>query len=174
MDFIMSNQNLLIMAQYNIWATARLTQSLQLITSEDFHRDVGLFFNSIAGTLNHLLLGEHYLWFSRFKEGTSPTIALDTILHLDKNTLLNEFNLKSQNWIDFIQQLDDERLKGQLTYRRVNGEQLTLPFAATLMHVFNHGTHHRGQITTALTMMGYPCPELDLVYMLAEQARTQS
>ena len=170
----MSNQNLLIMAQYNIWATARLTHSLQPISGEDFHKDLGLFFKSIAGTLNHLLLGEHYLWFSRFKEGTSPTIALDTILHSDKNTLLNELNLKSQNWIDFIQQLDDERLKGQLTYRRVNGEQLTLPFAATLMHVFNHGTHHRGQITAALTMMGYPCPELDLVYMLAEQARTQS
>jgi uncharacterized damage-inducible protein DinB len=46
-----------------------------------------------------------------------------------------------------------------------------LPFAATLAHVFNHSTHHRGQITAALTAMGQPAPELDMVYML--QAENQ-
>ena len=47
----------------------------------------------------------------------------------------------------------------------------TLPFGATLAHVFNHNTHHRGQITAALTAMGQPAPELDMVYML--QAENQ-
>lgn len=42
----------------------------------------------------------------------------------------------------------------------------------TLGHVFNHGTHHRGQISAALTSLGQPAPELDLVTMLqGEQAR---
>lgn len=48
---------------------------------------------------------------------------------------------------------------------------MCLPYYATLTHVFTHGVHHRGQITTALTAMGYECPEIDLVYMLAENAR---
>ena len=44
--------------------------------------------------------------------------------------------------------------------------------ASTLAHVFNHGTHHRRQITAAITTMGQACPELDLVWMLqAESAR---
>ncbi len=47
----------------------------------------------------------------------------------------------------------------------------SLTFAATLAHVFNHSTHHRGQITAALTAMGQPAPELDMVYML--QAENQ-
>ena len=42
----------------------------------------------------------------------------------------------------------------------------SLPFAATLWHVFNHSTQHRGQITAALTAMGQPAPEFDMVYML--------
>mgnify|MGYP003483959232 FL=1 len=49
--------------------------------------------------------------------------------------------------------------------------ELTLPYSATLLHIFNHGTHHRGQITAALTSLGYSCPELDLVYMLIEQQK---
>ena len=164
----MDKKMLLIMAEYNIWATSRLIQSLESIRDEDFYKDVGLYFKSIAGTLNHLLVGEHYLWYSRFKDGVSPQIALDTMIHTEKEALLNELKQKSVNWISFIDQIDDTTLSGNLTYKRVSGQELTLPYAATLMHVFNHGTHHRGQITAAVTALGYPCPELDVVYMLIE------
>jgi uncharacterized damage-inducible protein DinB len=58
-----------------------------------------------------------------------------------------------------------------LSYTTMRGQPATLPFAATLAHVFNHGTHHRGQITAALTALGRPSPELDLVYCLQEEAR---
>ena len=54
----------------------------------------------------------------------------------------------------------------------MRGQAVSLPFSATLAHVFNHGTHHRGQISAALTAMGWRSPEPDLVYMLQqEQAR---
>lgn len=167
----MTKENLLLLAHYNIWATYRLVQHLKNVSDDDFHKDISLFFKSISGTLNHLLLGEHYLWYSRFNDGISPSIALDTIVHYDKTQLLNELQSKSKHWINFIQDLDESRLVGDLSYQRSNGEALCLPFTATLMHVFNHGTHHRGQITAALTALGYDCPELDLVYMLAEQSR---
>ena len=56
--------------------------------------------------------------------------------------------------------------------RRRERSRLGLPFALTLSHVFNHGTHHRAQITAAVTAMGHVCPELDLVWMLqAENAQ---
>ena len=46
------------------------------------------------------------------------------------------------------------------------------PIAATLAHVFNHGTHHRGQITAAITALGHRCPEIDLAWMLQAEAKT--
>ena len=165
----MNKNDLLTLAEYNIWATNRLIQSLESISDDDFYKDVGLYFKSIAGTLNHLLLGEHYLWYPRFKEGISPQIVLDTIIHTEKAALMSELQLKAINWISFINQMDEEMLSENLTYKRVSGQELTLPYTKTLMHVFNHGTHHRGQITAALTILGYECPELDLVYMLVEQ-----
>ena len=43
-------------------------------------------------------------------------------------------------------------------------------FAAALVHVFNHATHHRGQITAAVTTLGHRCPVLDMVFMLQQEA----
>lgn len=167
----MNKSTFQLLAQYNIWATSRLAQHLEKMTDEDFHQDIGLYFKSISGTLNHLLLGEHELWYSRFKYGTSPLMPLDRILHTDKKQLLDDLVEKSKNWIKFIEQLDESKLTENLSYQRASGQAMTLPYAATLMHVFNHGTHHRGQVTAAVTHLGYECPELDLVYMLAERER---
>lgn len=165
----MNKEILINLAQYNIWATKRLCENLKNVSDEDFYKDVGLYFKSIFGTMNHLLLGEHYLWYPRFAEGISPAHKLTDIIEAEKEACLKHLQLKSQRWIPFIEELDSERFNGNLSYTRVNGEKLSLPFMPTLMHVFNHGTHHRGQITAALTALGYECPELDLVYMLAEQ-----
>ena len=72
-------------------------------------------------------------------------------------------------WLPLLEIWPEHRLHGQLSYHRVAGGESSLPFAATLQHVFNHGTHHRGQITAALTMLGQPAPEIDLVYMLLQE-----
>lgn len=161
--------NILLMAKYNVWATHRLVASLDVVSDEHFYQDVALYFKSIFGTLNHMLLGEHYLWYSRFAGHDSPKVALDHIVHEHRKDLLNALESKSKNWIHFINQLDVALLQGDLSYQRVSGQSITLPYAATLIHVFNHSTHHRGQITAAMTALGYICPELDLVYMLIEQ-----
>jgi uncharacterized damage-inducible protein DinB len=47
---------------------------------------------------------------------------------------------------------------------------MSMPFAATLAHVFNHGTHHRGQASAGLTVLGQEAPVMDLLWMLREQA----
>lgn len=162
-------ESLQLLARYNIWATTKLSQSLANVTDADFYRDSGLFFQSIFGTLNHLLLGEHELWFSRFAKGYFPTLQLNSIVEQDRHILIQTLQEKALNWITFLNDLDPQDLAGNLNYQTSTGQPKSLPYAATLVHVFNHGTHHRGQISAALTAMGYACPELDLVYMLVEE-----
>lgn len=162
-----------LMARYNVWATRKLNQTLKNISDEDFYADCGLYFKSIFGTLNHLLVAEHHLWFSRFALGQSPRMKLDTIVERNKLLLLQELETKATSWLDFLKQVNIENFKGDLDYQTSTGKQTSLPYAATLLHVFNHGTHHRGQITAALTSLGYACPELDLVYVLIEEKLTQ-
>ncbi|OTG80138.1 damage-inducible protein DinB [Acinetobacter sp. ANC 5054] len=165
----MELDNLILMARYNSWAIQRLNLILDQVIDEDFYRDNGLFFRSIFGTLNHLLVGEHALWFSRFSLGHSPQMALNSIIEQDRYALTQTLLEKSYHWQDYLHKLDPTLLSGLFHYQTSTGQDISVPFASTLLHVFNHGTHHRGQITAALTAMGYECPELDLIFMLRNE-----
>lgn len=160
-----------LLTRYNIWATHRLLEAVEKLSDEDYRRDVGLFFKSIHGTLSHLLVGEHMIWYPRFARGESPKLALDAEIEPVRERLAQALRGSSANWKPLIESWPAERFEGALAYTTTKGQALSLPFSATLTHVFNHGTHHRGQITAALTMLGQPCPVLDLVYMLQEEGK---
>lgn len=159
------------LARYNVWATARLLDAVALLPEADYRRDVGLFFRSIHGTLNHLLVAEHRVWFPRFAAGISPQARLNEEVEPDRARLAEQLLDGAANWQPLIAGWPAARFDGLLRYTTLRGQQVTLPFAATLAHVFNHGTHHRGQVTAALTALGQPSPELDLVYLLQEESR---
>ncbi|CAM5784956.1 DinB family protein [Rhizobacter fulvus] len=159
------------LARYNAWATRKLFEHVDALPEADYRRDCGLFFKSVHGTLNHLLVGEHAIWYPRFAEGVSNQLALNAELEADRGRLRGRLLDAAPRWVALIATLDDERFDGTLDYTTTRGVAQSLPFAAALGHVFNHGTHHRGQITAAITAMGQPCPEIDLVWMLqAERA----
>jgi uncharacterized damage-inducible protein DinB len=159
------------LARYNVWATKRLLKACEPLTDEQYRRDVGLFFKSIHGTLNHLLVGEHLLWYSRFAKGISPKLMLGMEAEPDRERLAQALRGGAANWQPLIESWPVERFESKLAYSTTNGQALSLPFAATFAHVFNHGTHHRGQITAALTMLGQAVPALDLVAMLQEESK---
>jgi uncharacterized damage-inducible protein DinB len=160
-----------ILARYNVWATQRLLDAVNLLDDATYRKDVGLFFKSIHGTLNHLLVGEHLVWYPRFAKGISPKLTLDMEAEPVRERLAQALKGGAANWQPLIESWPAERFDGKLSYTTMRGQNVSLPFAATLAHVLNHGSHHRGQITAALTALGQPCPELDLVYMLQEESR---
>lgn len=159
------------LARYSAWATARLLGAVDAVSDADYRRDLGLFFQSIHGTLNHLLVGEHLLWFVRFSGGSSPQIALDAEAEPDRQMLSRRLREGTTRWEPLIASWPADRWNGTLDYTTTKGEAASLPFAATLAHVFNHATHHRGQITAALTALGQPCPVLDFVYYLRDLSK---
>lgn len=162
------------LARYNVWATDRLLTAVAPLSDADYRRDTGLFFKSVHRTLNHLLVGEHLLWLRRFGEGVSPSVALDAEVEPDRATLAQRLREGVARWEPLIRSWPAERFATTLHYTTMRGTPAALPFAATLAHVFNHGTHHRGQITAVLTAQGQPAPELDLVYFLqAQQAASR-
>ena len=160
----------IVLARYGAWATARLYEHVDRLTDDEYRRDASLFFGSVHRTLNHLLVAEH-LWYPRFAEGVSNRIALDTELEADRAALKRRLLEDGSRWGPRVMTWPEARYAGTLDYTTTKGVPASLPFAATLAHVFNHGTHHRGQVSAALTAMGQEAPVMDLVAMLvAEQA----
>ena len=165
----------LLLARYNLWATERLLNKHVLeLTEAAYRRDCGLFFLSVHGTLNHLLVAERLLWFERFESGVSPKRALDEQVETARRQVIARLMDGARQWAPLIESWPESRYAGTLDYVTTKGVPLSLPFAATLTHVFNHGTHHRGQITAAITSMGHACPEIDLVWMLQEEAKARA
>ncbi|QXL84378.1 DinB family protein [Comamonas sp. NLF-1-9] len=160
------------LARYNVWASTRLLDAVAPLDEADYRRDMGLFFKSIHGSLNHLLVAEHLLWWGRIAEGVSLKVALDGEAEPDRARLAQRLLQGAARWQPLIESWPASRFDGRFNYTTMGGEPVSLPFAATLAHVFNHGTHHRGQITAALTALGQRCPELDMAYMLQEESPT--
>jgi uncharacterized damage-inducible protein DinB len=165
-----AHQHFALLARYNAWATRRLLDAVAPLPEADYRRDMGLFFKSMHGTLNHLLVGEHLLWFRRFAHGESPRLELDAEVEPDRARLAERLRDGAAAWVPLIAGWPATRFDGTLDYVTTRGRALSLPFAPTLTHVFNHGTHHRGQISAALTALGCAAPVLDLVFQLQEEA----
>ena len=116
-----------LLARYNAWATARLLQAVARLPEADYRRDVGLCFKSIHGTLNHLLVGEHLLWFVRFDEGGSPRMALDTEVERDRARLDTRLREGAARWEPLISRWPAERWERPLDYTTTQGALASLP-----------------------------------------------
>ncbi len=163
--------HLLTLARYHVWATQRLSEHIARLSENDYRRDVGLFSKSVHGTLNHLLVGEHLLWYRRFTEGNSPAAELNEEIEMDRATLAKRQAAAAAAWTSMIEGLSDKRLNGALTYSTSRGKNVSMPFVPALIHVFKHATHHRGQIAAALSIMGESSPDLDLIDFLQKEAQ---
>jgi uncharacterized damage-inducible protein DinB len=154
------------MARYHGWATERLLHSVDALPEQAYRQSCGLFFRSIHGTLNHLLLTDSEIWYPRFAGRSSSSMALDAELESDRAALAARLAGAAAQWSGYVESLSETGLAGDLHYTMTTGQKRALPMPAALLHVFNHATHHRGQISAAISMLGFEYPPLDLPYLI--------
>jgi uncharacterized damage-inducible protein DinB len=149
---------------YNRWANHKLYEAVAQLSDSQYRADRGAFFKSVHGTLNHLLVTDR-IWLQRFTgEGDVPD-RLDAILFEDFAALRQARVAEDARIVTYVDDLDDQRLAGIISYRRVSGpERFEQPLAPALGHLFNHQTHHRGQVHALLTGLVNDAPELDLLF----------
>ncbi|HUN44598.1 MAG TPA: DinB family protein [Acetobacteraceae bacterium] len=152
-------------AAYNRWANRRLYDEAAGLPDDARKRDLGLFFKSLHGTLNHLLVADR-VWLRRLTgEGPEPA-RLNEILFEDFGALRDARQSEDARIIRFIGSLAEDDFAATFEYRTLAGKAYTQRRCATLAHFFNHQTHHRGQAHAALTILGVPEPApLDLLAM---------
>jgi uncharacterized damage-inducible protein DinB len=186
-------QHFLRMAIYNRWAYRELYKKLnEHISDQDYRADSGLFFRSIHGTLVHLLLSSK-LWYSRLAASSSLPINDEQYPHelnsywarpaneweeavTDRKVVQERILVECDRWIDYIKQLNSESLikEETFTYFDTKGKETERNRGEALDHIFNHNTHHRGQITAAMTKYGGRdvSPVLDLAALPKDDYET--
>jgi uncharacterized damage-inducible protein DinB len=157
-------QHFMMFAAYNQWANGRIYDAAADLADEEFGRDVGVFFGSMMGTLNHMLTADR-VWMKRFTGERDAPASLDKILHRALPVLRMAREAEDKRIIDWIAGLSDKALSGRFTYMTVSDMRtVSQRLAPALDHVFNHQTHHRGQAHAILTILGRPSVPLDLIY----------
>jgi uncharacterized damage-inducible protein DinB len=155
----------LAMAQYNAWMNERLYALCADLPDAERRRDRGAFFGSIDATLNHIVYAD-LAFLSRFTGDPPqvPELGVDQYPHfaaLHRARIALDARL-----CEWAATLQDDWLGELLTYvSKVDGRTRSVPRWVLVAHVFNHQTHHRGQVTTLLSQMGHDIGSTDLPFM---------
>jgi uncharacterized damage-inducible protein DinB len=154
-------------ARYNQWMNEKVYTVCAGIDDAERKRDRGAFFRSIHGTLNHLLFGDR-AWMGRFT-GKRYEIKPNGVDLYDDFEALRAARIEmDQDILDWTADLTEEWLAGELHWTSgLDGQTRTRPRWMLVSHLFNHQTHHRGQLTTLLCQLGYDVGATDLPWMPA-------
>lgn len=154
------------LADYQEWATRVLYEQVDKLSDEDYKAERGLFFGSIHGSLNHILLAD-IAWYGRFTAHEKfPFKGLDEEIEPDRAKLKERLLARPDVWKAYIATLSDADLAASFDYHDSSGNAKSFTLAYLLTHITNHATHHRGQISTALTELGLEAPVMDIPYYL--------
>lgn len=157
------------MARYNAWQNNGLRDMVKAMSHDDLYQDRGAFFGSIMGTLNHLLWAD-MIWMSRFDGGEAPDPGMSIADSFEMAPTAavwaaDRFRMDARIrlWAENLNALD---LVGNLEwYSGAMKKQMSKPMPICVMQLFNHQTHHRGQVHAMLTAAGQKPNDTDLPFM---------
>lgn len=153
-------------AQYNSSVNQSLLDLFQPLKREQIMMETKAYYPSIFETSFHILITD-LIWLKRYKgmfEG-SKALGRSELLMLEEKGLREEFRsdytrlFQYRKQVDdliiqFVSELDDDQMNSTIRYKSYKGEEMEKKLWKTLLHWFNHQTHHRGQISVLLDVVG--------------------
>lgn len=153
-------------ANYNQWQNINTIETAEELTNEQRQKDVGAFFGSIQGTLSHLLWADS-IWLDRLTHTPYKASPLD-----DSGSAWTDWEeykiarkAMDQKFIRWAETVTDNWLNETLTYTTTRGKEVTKPIDLLVTHIFNHQTHHRGQVHCLLTQFGVDTKDTDILLL---------
>ncbi len=156
-----------VMARYNKWQNHSLYSAADTLDDAARQLDRGVFFKSIQATLTHILWGDR-LWLSIFDGGDKPDpdIASEGKYPSDWHTLKMDRLAADNHFIDWGTRITQADLEGDFTwYSRAVERELIKPKTVCITHIFNHQSHHRGQVHAMLTAAGAKPDDTDVIFI---------
>src|SRR5580692_3358110 len=150
-----------IFARYNRVANERLYEQVGKLDLAEYRRERRSSFGSIHALLNHILLGDR-IWMSRFAGGGKTTPPLNSVLFETFSGLSEARFEQDANIEAFFKNVDADFLDRAIHYTNSQGKDYVEATPVAVLHLFNHQTHHRGQVHIMLSQTEVKPPSLDM------------
>ena len=157
-----------MMAAYNSEMNRRIYGAAEGLDDATRRADLGAFFGSLQGTLNHILWADHQ-WMSRFDGWAKPELGIgQSAAFIADWSALCAARVAADGRIEaWAARVQPEALKGDLSwFSGASKREMTRPRGALVTHMFNHQTHHRGQAHALLTRLGVRPGDTDLPWLV--------
>lgn len=166
----MTLQDVLTLYDYNRWANGRALEAAGALEPSAFVKDLKNSFPSVRDTLAHIL-GAEWIWLRRW-HGESPSTLISGAEFPTVAALRERFHAIDRERSAYLASVSDEKLQRHFDYRDIAGNPLRLRLVQSLQHVVNHGTYHRGQVTTMLRQLGAKPVSMDMSRFYLDAAAT--
>jgi uncharacterized damage-inducible protein DinB len=168
MEGKMTPQEMRTLFDYNAWANRRSIEAAAALTAEKFVQPMGSSFGSVRDTLAHIW-GAEWIWLERF-QGRSPSSLPDTTQFQDMASLRERWDELEARLLGFVRGLSQADLERVFEYKTLKFGVYRNPLWESMQHLVNHGTYHRGQVTTLLRQLGAQPIATDLMHFYRERA----
>jgi uncharacterized damage-inducible protein DinB len=164
----MTPEDIRALFDYNAWANHRVLEAASALQPEEFTRTMGSSFSSVRDTLAHIYGGE-WVWLERF-QGRSPASLPDVAQFADIASLRERWDEHETQLLKFVRGLSQADLDHVMEYKTLKYGVYKNPLWQSMQHLVNHGTYHRGQVTTLLRQLGAQPILTDLMHFYRERA----
>lgn len=163
----MKPEEMVALYEYNAWADRRALEAAGALSKEQFNKQMGSSFSSVRDTLSHIY-GVEWLWLERF-QGRSPSAIPDDAEFADIANLQASWTTFAPTLLTFVRGLGQADLDRVMQYKTMKFGVYHNPLWQSMQHLVNHGTYHRGQITTLLRQLGAQPILTDLMHFYRER-----
>jgi uncharacterized damage-inducible protein DinB len=157
----MDSTALVLQLRYSAWASRRVLDSASALSAEQLCRDLGNSYGGVRGTLNHIYQADA-IWFDRLMGApTSNLQAYDP--NPDFAGFAGQWLALLDRYVSWSERLSAADWDRVVAYHNIKGEAFQQPLWQIVLHIVNHATYHRGQITTMLRQIGGAPAGTDLI-----------
>ena len=155
-----SVDTLRLQLDYSAWASQRLMDAAAKLSEEELTRDFKTADKTVLDTLVHIYAADR-IWLSRVLGETRTSFSGPE--DRDLTLLQTEWPALHQRWKLWLRDFNDDDVLRAISYHDLKGRPYSQPAWQILLHLVNHGTHHRGQVSGFLRAMNHTPPPLDLM-----------
>lgn len=150
------------LAAYNIWANQKIMEAILTLPEEKQKQELPSSFKSLYATLLHMLDAEN-IWWQRMKLNERITRPSENF-NGNMKELCQGLLQQNHQWQDWVNNASDMALEHVFQYYNLKKENFKQPVYQMILHVFNHGTYHRGQLVNMLRQLGIEkIPQTDFI-----------